>query len=84
MARLPIFSSEKFSWSGTKGSSTTRRIKASVGPLGRGFYIKSERTGDTRLFLYDSQTMEANEFFDGEYVAFMSPGNDLTVLIGAN
>lgn len=79
MAKLPTLNSNEFSWNGRVGRSTSQRI--SRGVTSRGFYIKSARSGESKLFLYDNETMEANEFFDGEAHAFMSPGNDLKVTI---
>lgn len=79
MAKLPTLHSKEFDWKGRQGYSSAKQISRSI--TGAGFYIKSDRTGVMMLFLYDNETMEANEFFDGEAVAFMSPGNDLKVTI---
>lgn len=81
MAKLPTISSKKFTWKGREGSADCRDINCRVTTAG--FYIQSARTGQKMLFLYDHATMEANEFFDGEVTAFMSPGNDVKVQLKA-
>ena len=73
MGKLRTFSSNAFKWKSGKGTTTIAQLGMSRFPV-EGFYIKSERTGQLALFLYDSETMEANEFFDGEAHAFLSPG----------
>jgi hypothetical protein len=39
-----------------------------------GFYILSHRSGEIRFFSPDQETMEANEFFDGEASAYICKG----------
>lgn len=80
MAKLPTVSSQYFNWKAGRGSARLSRLALRSMP-DRGFYIKSERTGEVKLFLYDAEMMEANEFFDGEAVAFMSPGGHVQVQI---
>jgi hypothetical protein len=81
MAKLPTFSSRNFQWTGDRGTSWCSDLGIETFPRG-GFYIKSERTGQTRLFLPDAATNEAHEFFDGERSAYFVPGGNLKVQIG--
>lgn len=67
----PTFSSADFEWHAGKGTMTLERGLNTTRFPDR-FYIKSARTGETRLFVSDAQTMEENEFFDGEGAAYIS------------
>lgn len=80
MAKLPTFSSSKFTWKGGKGTATISDLGVRSFPS-RGFYIRSERTGETRLFLPNSEKMVANEFYDGEAYDYFIPGENVEVQI---
>lgn len=82
MAKLPTFSSSKFGW--TKDAATSYRSELGIKSFpAQGFYIKSSRTGAVRLFLPDTENMEANEFYDGEAYAYFNPGGGYTAKIWA-
>jgi hypothetical protein len=81
MAKIPTFPSAYFNWKGGEGKSTIGKLGVSNFP--NSFYIKSARTGEVKLFLNDAETMEANEYFDGEGAAYFSPGGDAKVQIWA-
>lgn len=80
MAKLATFSSNSFDWKNGGGCTTVGQLGIDRFPKD-GFYIKSERSGRTILFIYDSATMEANEFFDGEACAFISSDNKIRMRI---
>jgi hypothetical protein len=77
---LPTYSSNQFTWKARQGSTTTKILGVSGFPRS-GFYVSSERTGERRLFLPDSETMLENEFFDGEASAYFSPAGDVKVQV---
>lgn len=77
---LPVLDGSRFRWKNRKGSSTLVELGLSEFPR-KGFYIKSHKTGGLQLFLPDGETMEAQEFFDGEASAYFVPGGFITVQI---
>jgi hypothetical protein len=77
---LPTFSSSKFGWTGKSATSYKSELGIKEFPR-QGFFIKSERSGETRMFLPDNANMEANEFYDGEAYAYFVPGGNLTAKI---
>lgn len=79
MAKIPTFPSSYFDWKNGNGRSTIGKLGLDRFP-GQ-FYVKSRRTGAVQLFLNDAETMEANEFFDGEGSAYFSPGGIAKVQI---
>lgn len=82
MAKLPTFSSADFDWKSGTATSTVGRLGVINFPRA-GFYIRSARTAEVRLFLPDGETMEANEFFDGEAAAYFVPAGGVSAQIWA-
>lgn len=76
MAELPTFSSGKFTWHKGKGTASLSDLGLFAFPAD-GFYIRSIKTGKRMLFVPDTETMVANEFFDGEASAYHIPGRDI-------
>ncbi len=82
MAKLATVTGDRITWKGNSGVSTLPRMGMSEHHFPTaGFYVKSQRTGQVRLFLCDNATNEENEFFDGEAMAFFCPGDDLRLVI---
>jgi hypothetical protein len=79
MAKIPTFSSTYFNWKNGQGRSSIGQLGVSQFP--NSFYIKSARTGESKLFLNDAETMAENEYFNGEGAAYFSPGGNAKVLI---
>lgn len=71
MTDTPLFNSDVFTWKGNQGTATLRALGLSEFPR-QGFRIQSMRSSDIRMFEPDIETMEANEFFDGEASAYVS------------
>lgn len=82
MGKLPTFSSNVFSWKNKTGMSSLPRIGLANFPSA-GFYIRSEKTGKTQLFLPDTDKMIENEFFDGEASAYFAPSKGVEVRLWA-
>ena len=80
MANLPVFESHSFDWMKRHGYSVVGRLGLRDFPR-RGFKVRSQRTGEVRLFVEDTELMVANEFYDGEGMAFMSPVGDFRIMI---
>lgn len=80
MANIPTFNGSLFSWKGNNGSSFLTDLSVPDFPT-QGFYIRSQRTGETRLFFPNTEKMEKNEFYDGEAYDFFCPGEGLEVQI---
>ncbi len=78
MGKLPTFSSNMFSWKNRTGSSSLPSIGLANFPS-EGFYIRSEKTGKSQLFLPDTEKMIENEFFDGEASAYFAPGQGVEI-----
>ncbi len=68
---MQTFSSSSFQWHKGRGTTTLGDLGIN-GYFPDRFYLKSERTGETRMFEIDSEVMEQNEFFDGEATAYVS------------
>lgn len=69
----PTFSTKDFTWKGNRGTTHLSVLELTEFPRD-GFYILSHRSGETRFFTPDQETMEANEFFDGEASAYICKG----------
>lgn len=73
--------------SSTTKPRVTRKVKRKTGEkakerfLKQGFYIVSGRTGRKVRFIVDGLTNEANEFFDGEAMAYVSDDGFVKVQI---
>lgn len=80
MPKLPVYSSKEFDWARNNGTTSVERLGITQFPK-NGFYIESANTKQQRLFMYDAEVMEANEFFDGEASAYFCPGGGFTVKI---
>lgn len=80
MAKLPVYNGSKFSWKGKQGQATLSDLGIATFPRG-GFYIKSHRTGEQKLFLPNLPKMEANEFYDGEGYDYFIPAGEVEVHI---
>ncbi|RYF09441.1 MAG: hypothetical protein EOO77_23830, partial [Oxalobacteraceae bacterium] len=59
--KIPTFSSAGIRWKAGEGRTTLTDLGVRSFPAS--FYIRSDRTGKTRLFLNDNETNAANEFF---------------------
>jgi len=66
---IPVVCGSKFDWKGITGWSNYRRLEPGFEPgyVGYtddvGFYVKSHRTGITKLFIYDCSVLDE----DGNY-----------------
>ncbi len=78
MNELPVFSGNSFKWKKGRAHATVAQLGILSFP--KSFYIRSEKTGKTMLFCVDNQTMESNEFFDGEATAYQD-GADLGIKV---
>lgn len=65
---MDTFSGNLFDWK--RGIGHTTLSKLGLNKFPKTFSIRSERTGITKSFCVDADTMEANEFFDGEATAY--------------
>lgn len=83
MSKLPTFHGAKFQWKKGKGYAKLSDLRLDAFPV-KGFYIRSHKTGRSHLFLPNGQSMEANEFYDGERYDFFVPGGNIEVHILAN
>lgn len=78
--KLPILESRWFKWTGRSGHATLAEVGLN-GYAAKGFYIHSAKSNTLMLFLPDQETMEANDFYDGEAYAYFAPGGNVTVEI---
>lgn len=80
---MQLYSSDVFVWRGNLGSAYLSDLPASNPPLRgfpqHGFNVKSVKTGRWLTFLYDNETMEAHEFFDGEASVYVCDGFSITL-----
>ena len=72
----------KFSWSRRRGVGSTFISDLNLNRWPEMFYVKSKKTGDTRLFLY-SEDVISGQGEDREVTGrqYISPGNNLTVTV---
>lgn len=83
MAKFPTFNGSKFSWKTGKGLTNLADLGLTSFPT-KGFYVRSPKTGRVHLFLPNSQSMVANEFYDGEAYDFFVPGGNVEIQIRAS
>lgn len=76
---MRTFTSSKFKWKAKKATAFLPDLNI-LGYPTFGFYIKSEKTGRTMLFLPNNTTAEN---LDGEAYDYFSPGQEVTVRIYA-
>lgn len=77
MAKLPTFSSNLFTWNKGAGRSTITTLGVFNFPP-RGFYIRSERTRELKLFLPNNESAEQ---LDGEAYDYFVPGGGIEARI---
>ena len=76
MAKLTTFNGRDFTWKKNKGMSNLSLLGLREFP--GSFYIRSHKTGESKLFLPNH---EAAENLDGEAYEYFVPGGDLVVQI---